>query len=312
MTSMSRGIGSLIFFLLHSVSVHAVFLEDLHLSSVEDGDIPSSSNRIDSHWYVVAGDETCQKLAFDVHRSFNNQFREFGIATGDAVEEIFGTSAGDGTCSMVCIEKGSLASHIQHQLPERSLHMQGDEIDDQERIIKWYREECLVVDIGFVSHHKNPLDIYWVPPDKKREPAKVGTLQRGEKGTQWHSGSMGHVFELKDPKKGNKVIGRITAMYSGVHPIGGNGGTNVQKDANYTNDIARTFRAEYGRSQNVKRTFTELGFDKGRLPPDLWNSMSTYYYNNRNNQIREPWGDVKGGHFVNWWERDAFLIPMPW
>jgi hypothetical protein len=37
--------------------------------------------------------------------------------------------------------------------------------------------------------------------------------------------------------------------------------------------------------------------------------MTTFYYNNRNNKAREEW-DTKGV-FVNWWERDAYLISVP-
>ena len=43
------------------------------------------------------------------------------------------------------------------------------------------------------------------------------------------------------------------------------------------------------RSREVRRTFSPHGFKVGRLPPDLWASMSAYYYNNLNNGIREFW-----------------------
>lgn len=59
----------------------------------------------------------------------------------------------------------------------------------------------------------------------------------------------------------------------------------------------------------MKRTFTELGFDKGKLPLDLFADMSTYYYNNRHQKFREEW-DGKG-LYVNWWEQDAFMIALP-
>jgi len=48
----------------------------------------------------------------------------------------------------------------------------------------------------------------------------------------------------------------------------------------------------------------------GRLPPDLWASISGYYYNNRNNKVLEEWGGK--GLYVNWWETDVYFIPMPW
>jgi hypothetical protein len=36
-----------------------------------------------------------------------------------------------------------------------------------------------------------------------------------------------------------------------------------------------------GESLEVKRTFTPLGFSKGRLPDDVFASMREFYYNNR-------------------------------
>jgi hypothetical protein len=74
--------------------------------------------------------------------------------------------------------------------------------------------------------------------------------------------------------------------------------------------VKQTFKMEWNRANRVKRTFTEFGFNKGRMPVDLWASISAYYYNNRDNKVLEEW-DSKG-LFVNWWERDVFFIPMPW
>ena len=71
-----------------------------------------------------------------------------------------------------------------------------------------------------------------------------------------------------------------------------------------------TCHAEWSRANRVKRTFTEFGFSKGKLPVDLWASISSYYYNNRDHKVLEEW-DTRG-LYVNWWETDVFFIPMPW
>ena len=71
------------------------------------------------------------------------------------------------------------------------------------------------------------------------------------------------------------------------------------------------FISEWNTSRSIKRTFTALGFEKGELPPDLYGSMSTYYYNNRHSKRREEWESL-GGIFINWWERDVYVIEMPW
>ena len=72
----------------------------------------------------------------------------------------------------------------------------------------------------------------------------------------------------------------------------------------------RTLHNEWRRHNRVTRTFSELGFKKGRLPDDLFASMGAFYYNNRHNKVNEEW---KGkGVFVNWWETDCSFIQIPW
>ena len=81
-------------------------------------------------------------------------------------------------------------------------------------------------------------------------------------------------------------------------------------DAEVARQVKNTFQHEWVRAHRVKRTFTELGFNKGRLPMDLWTSMQTYYYNNAKNLAREEWNDK--GVFVNWWDVESYMIGMPW
>jgi hypothetical protein len=60
----------------------------------------------------------------------------------------------------------------------------------------------------------------------------------------------------------------------------------------------------------LSHKYTHIHTHTGRLPPDLWASISGYYYNNRNNKVLEEWGGK--GLYVNWWETDVYFIPMPW
>jgi hypothetical protein len=48
-----------------------------------------------------------------------------------------------------------------------------------------------------------------------------------------------------------------------------------------TSQVKQTLRMEWDRAHRIQRTFTEFGFNKGKLPNDLWASISSYYYNNR-------------------------------
>jgi hypothetical protein len=52
-----------------------------------------------------------------------------------------------------------------------------------------------------------------------------------------------------------------------------------------------------------------VGFNRGRLPADLYGSISGYHYNNRDNRVPEEWND--GGVIVNWWEAEVWMIHIP-
>jgi hypothetical protein len=45
--------------------------------------------------------------------------------------------------------------------------------------------------------------------------------------------------------------------------------------------VKKLYQDEYISAQKVKRTFTEIGFAKGKLPVDLFSSITTFYYNNK-------------------------------
>mmetsp|Transcript_44644 Transcript_44644/g.136180 ORF Transcript_44644/g.136180 Transcript_44644/m.136180 type:complete len:192 (+) Transcript_44644:281-856(+) len=61
-------------------------------------------------------------------------------------------------------------------------------------------------------------------------------------------------------------------------------------------------------TKKATRTFTKLGFERGRLPDDLFASMSAYYYNNKDYHALE---EKYQSRFINWWEKDVFLIQAP-
>jgi hypothetical protein len=74
-------------------------------------------------------------------------------------------------------------------------------------------------------------------------------------------------------------------------------------------EIESTLKDEWRRHTIVKRTFSPLGFDKGRLPPDIFASMGAWFYNNRHNKVREQWSGK--GVYVNWWESNVSVIHIP-
>lgn len=147
--------------------------------------------------------------------------------------------------------------------------------------------------------------IYWI--NNKGRRVKVADLKRGERNTAWHNSFLGHRFEIVDSING-QVLSNVTVKYHSINPIGSAPSALTKREV--SKQVMNTFVAEWDRAHRVKRTFTEFGFDKGRLPHDLWGSISAYYYNNRHAKVIEEW-DSKG-LYVNWWEADVFMIPMPW
>lgn len=141
------------------------------------------------------------------------------------------------------------------------------------------------MEAGFVSHLDTVLTLFWINPISG---AKInsGTLKYGERNTVWTSTRLGHKFELIDEFT-NELMGAYTIQHDSFFVIG------KSKSRLYDRDVVRlveeTFKGEWERSRRIKRTFTELGFTLGKLPPDLWGSMSAYYYNNRENKVDEEW-----------------------
>jgi hypothetical protein len=78
-----------------------------------------------------------------------------------------------------------------------------------------------------------------------------------------------------------------------------------------TPQIRGTFNSEFARAHNVLRTYTEFGFNKGRIPKPLFASMQAFFYNNNKFRAKEEWGPGKKGVFVNWWDQDVHMVQMP-
>lgn len=122
-----------------------------------------------------------------------------------------------------------------------------------------------------------------------------GHCESGETNTVWIETTVGHEFEMVDDVT-KEVVGTYTIKQHTYSVIGKRSSRHFERDV--TADVEQTFIGEWARSRKVTRTFTELGFSIGKLPLDLWGSMSTYYYNNRDNKMVEEW-DHKGETALN-------------
>ena len=145
------------------------------------------------------------------------------------------------------------------------------------------------VEAGWTSYYSGALSLFWINPENN-DRIHNGKLEYGEQKTHWMKSSLGHTFEVLD-EEANVVLGRFTLRHDSYFVIGHTKAQNFERDVAV--QVEETFVGEWERSRKVTRTFTELGFSKGKLPQDLWGSMSAYYYNNRNSKIKEEW-DQKG------------------
>jgi hypothetical protein len=107
------------------------------------------------------------------------------------------------------------------------------------------------------------------------------------------------------------MIEQFTVENNGVISFGVNTHGHFPKE-NVASTVKDTMHDEFDRQLQVKRTFSPLGFDKGKLPNDLFASMASYYYNNRHppHLVLEDWSSNEG-IFVNFWETDIEFVHIP-
>jgi len=177
-------------------------------------------------------------------------------------------------------------------------------------------DSCGQVEYGFVNYHTNPVKVYWVD-ERTGQDVYNQELGVGERETSFITTFVGHKFRFYDTEPNedpltNEMLFELTVSNHGVVGIKNHVQPHVPKEG-VEEEVRQTLNSEWKRHLRVKRTFSALGFDKGRLPDDMFASLGAYYYNNRNppHKVLEEWGRHKGV-FVNYWETDVNFIQIPW
>ena len=268
-----------------------------YISITNLSELPLDENgRLSSHWLLFPSG-SCEKYIEDTWEDSGFELRSLASISGE-LENLFFPDNSTAECEAVCLERGTPYDYLQHYLPLQLF--QGSQVE----LRGWIHSNCQKTEFGFISFLKNEAIVYWISPENKR--IKISNLLRGERNTFWTTTVLGHKFEVVDSVT-KQVVGSFTAEFNGINHIG-DPGSGKHSMPNVEQGVRETFEFEMQRHRQVRRSFTELGFAKGRLPPDLWSSIQAYYYNNRNNAAREEYK----GYIVNWWEVDPYLIPMPW
>lgn len=213
-------------------------------------------------------------------------------------------------CRATCLERGTDRAVVHAALPR----YQYDGQTEEKSIRDWVFDACQKVEFGFINYHKpnekNPVNVYWVGRSGDRH--SQGELKWGERNTRFLHTFLGHTFLFEDSVT-KEILLEHTVEFTGVRAIGKHPSPvdpNEKDTSLYGREIHDSLIHEWDRHLKVKRTFTELGFSKGRLPDDVFASMGAYHYNNENYKALEEWDNK--GVFVNWWEVDVFFIQAPW
>ena len=264
-------------------------------------DLPFDDNGKLTHHHLVypAGNPECAAARKDKTYGFQT-----AALTGEALQAVF-PGANKGDCVAACLEKGVDRSVAHAAMPFR--HWDG-----KEALFKtWFEgSACKQVEVCLLNYHSRytPIKIYWLDPVNGAKKYHMD-IDFGEHGTRCFQSFVGHEFVAEDGDSGEFLetifIDHITTKAIGVSPPNAN-----PERHDFDKEIVSTLRNEWKRHNRVKRTFSELGFKKGRLPDDIFASMGAFYYNNRQHIVREEW--TGKGVFVNWWETDCSFLQIPW
>ncbi|KAL7476247.1 hypothetical protein ACHAW6_002120 [Cyclotella cf. meneghiniana] len=293
-------------------------------------DLPYDANdHLATH--VFAYPSRCSSVVSYEHRIYSNIFHhKFVSLAGEALAAVFGhlnsahqndDDASD--CMAVCLEKGTPKSVVARPLPHRYWRNgavdqdgKGTDIEQMSLVDFLYSDGCGKVEYGMVNYHTQPVVVYWID-EKNGEKVFNAKLNPGERSTNFITTFIGHTFEVYDTQPNddalqNEMIFKFTVENNGIIGIGNHDQPKIPKES-VAQEVKRTLISEWVRHSKVKRTFSSLGFDKGRLPNDLYASLGSYYYNNRYppHVVLEEWGSHKGV-FVNYWEADVNFIQIPW
>lgn len=253
-------------------------------------------SRLSTNKLLFAGSDTCRRKVTAQTLSE----RDIVEISEESMKQYFpDVEEGSSNCLLVCLERGQHKDHVLHPLPYQKASMS---ITDNIR--SWIDKNCQAAELGFVSYLDFEADVYWVSEEGQR--SAVGRLRPGERNTFWVESYLGHAFQVVNPTN-NEVVHNQTVQFNTIVPIGKY--YSHVRTREVSSLVKGTFDMEWQRAHRVTRTFTEFGFSKGRLPVDLFASMSAFYHNNQYHATIEEWDNK--GVFVNWWERDVYFIAMP-
>ncbi|VEU39413.1 unnamed protein product [Pseudo-nitzschia multistriata] len=286
------------------------------VTSIQDDLEFDENNKLSKHYVVFpANRPDCATNLWET----GEEETSYGFAAhpieGDALAKVFPDAEEEkNECMAACLERGtdvSLAGHTMPQFHYRSGGLTKGAVQAK-HFRSWFNQHCLKVEICFINYYveERPLKVYWIHPTTGERLHRFD-LKYSERNTNCFSSFLGHRLEAIDEESGFRE--EYVAEYTATKAFGTSPPSSSQK-FDGIEEVEKTVKNaldhEWSRHNMVERTFSSLGFAKGRLDDDIFANMGAFYYNNRNNAVNEEW--TGKGVFVNWWETDVRFVSIPW
>ena len=224
----------------------------------------------------------------------------------------------DNRCLAACLEKGTDIKVAGHTMPH--FHYNDNNNDQSTKpsafqkkaeFDNWFLNTCKRVEVCLINYvvKERPLEVFWI--NFQGKPQKQFDVDFSERKTQCFHSFIGHKFVAIDEPTGfhqEITIEHATTMAFGTSPPSSSQRFDGIEEVE--SSVKDALKVEWKKHKKVERTFSSLGFAKGRLPDDVFANMAAFYYNNRNNVVNEEWEGK--GVFVNWWETDVKFVAIPW
>ena len=190
-----------------------------------------------------------------------------------------------------------MASCIWKGFPVESLKHSIYNAKEKDRLEKFFRDQCDVLEMGFISYFKDEvLDIAWIDPQTGEPTDRILPLKAGEKNTAWLTTVPTHEFLVRGKNFEKVYRAEVPSIFT-VGPMPDY--TSLGRTISEANKVGRV-RAELSRVRQIKRVFTDVGFKKIKTPPAVWAEIQTYWYNNKQHgRAREEWLDTGYVESVN-------------
>lgn len=286
--------------------------DEIHFIGSISNELSYDDNDHLSSYYLVFPEIDMKRGCPGTSQQYNRYgFKKAALRShSEAMEQVFPNydydqDEDDYACHAAILERGAERSIAGYPMPNK-IYKAPEHFHD------WLSDNGSKVEVCLLNYYdeENPLQVYWVPEDGGDLRPQGRPLRYGMRYTNCFHSFLGHQFRVEHTST-KEVLTEFTVEFPLSLGFGAPAphGKDV-READFTDEIHSTLRHEFEKKDIPQRTFSPLGFSKGRLPNDIFATMGAFYYNNRMHKTREEWEGK--GVFVNWWETDVYMIQIPW